>query len=74
MNIQTTNTPPSQTTIQLTTVGPTRIQPGSLFEHEGRIWRAREVSGSEVKAEWVPNVEVNREELAGLGPLTGSPD
>ena len=74
MNIQTTNTPPARTTIQVTTGGPPRIQPGGLFEHEGRIWRVRQVSGSEVTAEWVPNVEVNRAELASLGPLTGSPD
>ena len=70
MNIQTTNTPPNQTTIQLTTGGAPHIQLGGLFAHEGRIWRVVRVTGSGVTGEWVPNQEVTRTELPGIGPLT----
>ncbi len=70
MNIQTTNTPPAQTTIRLFTDGVPQIQPGALFQHDGRIWRAAQVTGSGVVAEWVPNDEVTRAELPGILPLT----
>ena len=69
MNIQTTNTPPAQTTIELTTDGEPQIAPGALFQYQSRIWRVVQVTRSGVTAEWVPNVEVNREELAAVSPL-----
>jgi hypothetical protein len=70
MNIQTTNTPPAQRTIRLTTGGPAGIHLGGFFQHDGRIWRAMQVSDAEITGEWVPNQEVTRTELPGIGPLT----
>jgi hypothetical protein len=70
MNIQTTNTPPRQTRIELTTGGAPHLDAGGLFHYEGRIWRAVRVTPSGVTGEWVPNQDVTREELPGIGPLT----
>lgn len=70
MNIQTTNTPPAQRLLQVTTGGAPQMQVGGLFTHEGRIWRTVQVTGSGVTGEWVPNQEVTRAELPGIGPLT----
>ena len=63
MNIQTTNTPPPQTTIEVPTIRPAHVPLGSLFQHEGRIWRAVRVTETAVTGEWVPNADVTREEL-----------
>ena len=63
MNIQTTNTPPTQTTIDLPTSELPQITAGMLFQHQGRIWRAVQVTDLGVTAAWVPNAEVTRNEL-----------
>ena len=69
MNIQTTNSPPTSTMIELQTGGAPLVEPGGLFQHEGRIWRVREVTEARVTGEWVPNEEVTRDELP-IAPLT----
>lgn len=73
MNIQTTNTPPAQTMIELATGGAPGVTPGSLFQHDGRIWRAVQVSMTGVSGEWVPNADVTRNELP-IAPLAWETD
>lgn len=77
MNIQTTNSPPTHTTIELQTGGAPLVEPGGLFQHNGRIWRVARVTESGVTGEWVPNEDVTRDELP-IAPLSwetsGAPD